>query len=62
MRIAVANSSSEFVGALGLVVGGLLAASVSYAAVFGVAIGFQLAAIGIVLLFVDEPRHRSTVR
>jgi MFS family permease len=58
MRIAVANSASELVGAIGPLLGGLLAMFWSYELVFWVAIGFQAAAIGLVMRFVDEPRHR----
>ncbi len=59
MRIAVANSASELVGALGPLVGGVLAATVSYEAVFWTAIAFQLAAVAWVLHAVPEPRYRS---
>ena len=59
MRIAVANSTTELVGAIGPLLGGLLAMLFSYVLVFWVAIGFQLAAVGVVLRFVDEPRRRA---
>ena len=58
MRIAVANAASELVGAAGPLVGGALAHAVSYGAVFAVSVAAQLGAIAIVLLFVDDPRHR----
>jgi MFS family permease len=58
MRIAVANSASELVGAVGPLLGGLLAVTVSYASVFWTAIAFQLAALFIVLRYVSEPRGR----
>jgi MFS family permease len=58
MRIAVANSASELVGAFGAVAGGLLTLVVSLPALFWTAIAFQFAALAIVLLFVDEPRTR----
>jgi MFS family permease len=58
MRIAVANSASELVAAVGAVVGGLLTFVVSLPTLFWAAIGFQAAALAIVLLFVDEPRDR----
>ena len=58
MRIAVANSASELVGAIGPILGGLLVAAISYDAVFWTGIVFQLAAIAVVLVYVDEPRHR----
>jgi MFS family permease len=60
MRIAVANSASELVAAFGAVAGGLLTLVVSFPTLFWVAIGFQCAALAIVLFFVDEPRkHRA---
>jgi MFS family permease len=59
MRIAVANSASEAVGALGPLLAGALVALFSYPAVFWTAIAFQLAAVAWVLLFVPEPRGRG---
>jgi MFS family permease len=59
MRIAVANSASELVAALGAVLGGVLVSVLSYVGVFWIAIGFQLAAVVIVAFFVDEPRRRA---
>lgn len=59
MRIAVANSASELVGAVGPLLGGVLAVSVSYVAVFWTAIAFQLAALLLVTLHVKEPRRRA---
>jgi len=58
MRIAVANSASELVAAVGAVAGGLLTLLVSFPAIFWTAIGFQAAAFATVLFFVDEPRNR----
>jgi MFS family permease len=58
LRIAVANSASELVGAVGPLLGGLLAVTVSYVAVFWTAIAFQFAALLLVLLYVRDPRHR----
>ena len=60
MRIAVANSASELVAAVGVAVGGVLAISIGYGGVFSVALGFQVAGALMVLFFVDEPRWRST--
>ena len=61
MRIALANSGAELMGAVGPILGGILAAAFSYAPVLWVAIGFKLAAIVLVLAFVDEPRWREAV-
>ena len=62
MRIAVANSATELVGAIGPVLGGLLSAATSYVAVFAVAIAFQLAAFAMVVGFVREPRAAAAGR
>jgi MFS family permease len=61
MRVGVANSASEFVAALGALLGGVLVSVFSYVGVFWIAIGFQLAAVIIVAFFVDEPRRRGRV-
>jgi len=60
LRIAVANSSSEFVGAIGPILGGLLSVAFAYVAVFWTGIAFQMAAMVLVLLGVPEPRRRSS--
>jgi MFS family permease len=62
MRIAVANSASEFVAALGVVLGGVLAGAISYVGVFWLAVAFQLSAVALVVFFVDEPRWRRQPR
>lgn len=58
LRIAVANSASELVAAIGAVAGGLLAMTVSLEAVFFVAVASQAIALGIVVVSVREPRVR----
>jgi MFS family permease len=58
MRIAVANSASDLVAAIGAVAGGLLTFAISLPTLFWTAIGFQAAALAIVLFFVEEPRNR----
>ena len=62
MRIAVANSASELVGAVGPVLGGVLAYLWSYHAVFWVAIGFQVIAVLFVIVFVEDPRRARRIR
>jgi MFS family permease len=57
LRIAVANSASEFVGAIGPLLGAVLALTVSHEVVFSVAIAFQLVSVAM-MLFVDDPRLR----
>jgi predicted MFS family arabinose efflux permease len=59
MRIAVANSASDLVAAVGSVAGGMLTFVVSYPAIFWTAIAFQAVALATVMFFVDEPRHRG---
>ena len=59
VRIAVANSAQEAVGAIGPLLGGLLAVFAGLEFLFVVAIAFQVAAIILVHLRVDEPRHRT---
>ena len=59
MRIAVANSASDLVAAVGVGVGGVLATLLGYVWVFGLALGFQVTGALVVLFFVEEPRRRS---
>jgi MFS family permease len=59
LRIAVANSSSELVGAIGPLVAGVLGATVSYRSIFWTGIVFQTAALALMALWVEEPRHRT---
>ena len=59
LRIAVANSTADLVGAIGPLGAGILATAAGYRAVFGTAIAFQLAALVVMGLCVDEPRHRG---
>lgn len=59
MRIAVANTASELVAALGSALGGVLAAVFSHPVVFWLALAAQAASAVVVLRFVDEPRRRA---
>ena len=58
VRIAVANSAQEGVGAIGPLLGGFCAVAFGLDFLFALAIGFQVVAIALVLFRVDEPRHR----
>jgi MFS family permease len=58
LRIAVANSASELVAAFGALLGGALAMLTTHIVVFWTAIAFQLAGLAMVVLWVDDPRHR----
>lgn len=59
VRIALANSAQEFVGFIGPLLGGAIAVAFSKQSLFLVAIAFQLSAVLMVLVYVDEPRHRE---
>jgi predicted MFS family arabinose efflux permease len=59
MRIAVANSASDLVAAVGALLGGVLTFFVSFNVIFSVALAFQAAALVIVGFWVDEPRDRN---
>lgn len=58
LRIAVANTAQELVGTIGPLLGGVLAVTFGRETVYGTAIAFQIAAIAVLAIFVDEPRHR----
>ena len=60
MRIAVANTASELMGAIGPVLGGTIAMLASYVAVFATSAACQAVAIVFVLVGVDEPRRRRS--
>ena len=59
LRIAVANSSSELVGAIGPLLGAAILLAFSHEALFATAIAFQLMAVLLVVLYVEEPRRRT---
>jgi MFS family permease len=59
MRIAVANSASDLVAAVGALLGGALTFLVSYDVIFAIALAFQAAALVVVGFWVDEPRNRT---
>ncbi len=60
MRIAIANTASELAGTIGPLVGGIVAASLGYPALFLVSIAFLTAGGVMVALQVPEPRHRAS--
>lgn len=59
LRIAVANSSSELIGAIGPLLGAAILLAFPHEVLFGTAIGFQLVAAAMVIFYVDEPRGRT---
>lgn len=59
LRIAVANSASELVAAVGALAGGVLAVAVGQVPVIWGAVGCQAVAFLLVAVGVEEPRRRS---
>ena len=59
LRIAVANTASEFAGTLAPLAGGFIAASFGYPAVFVVSVAFLLTGTSMVMFKVAEPRHQQ---
>jgi MFS family permease len=60
LRIAVANSASELVGAIGPLVGAAILLAFPHEVLFGCAMAFQVVAGVIVVVYVDEPRRRRS--
>ncbi len=59
LRIAVANSSSELVGAIGPLLGAAILLTSTHETLFWTAIAFQAAAVLLVIFYVEEPRRRD---
>lgn len=59
MRLALTSTAQGAMSTLGPLAGGLIAAAFGYEALFGVSIGFLLAALAILLARVEEPRFRG---
>jgi len=59
MRLALVATAQGAMSAAGPLAGGLIAAVFGYPALFGVSIGFLLAALAILLTLVREPRFRG---
>jgi MFS family permease len=59
LRIAVANSSSELVGAIGPLLGAAILLAFPHEVLFWTAMSFQLLAVLLVVFYVDEPRRRD---
>ena len=60
LRIAIANSSSEVAGAIGPLLGGVLAAWLGYEAVFICSVVFLILGGAMVNAYVPEPRWAAT--
>jgi MFS family permease len=57
MLIAVSDTASHLMMALGPLLGGLIATQLGYAHIFWLAVGFKLMAV-VMVWFIHEPRHR----
>ncbi len=57
MRIAVSATAESVTATLGPLIGGIVAEIYGYTVVFGASLGFLVAALVILLLFVSEPRR-----
>ena len=60
MRIAIANTTSEFAGTIGPLLGGLIAAMLGYTTLFLVSVAFLVAGGLMVVFRVPEPRGQAT--
>ncbi|HEY1961664.1 MAG TPA: MFS transporter, partial [Rhizomicrobium sp.] len=58
MRLAVSNTAESIMAAAGPLLGGFIAASLGYRAVFVASIVFEAIALVLLLRFVEEPRKR----
>ena len=58
MRLAVSNTAESIMAAAGPLLGGFIAASLGYRAVFVTSIVFEALALVLLLRFVEEPRKR----
>jgi MFS family permease len=58
MRLAFSNTAESIMSALGPLLGGVIAASLGYHAVFWVAIAFEAIALVLLVTLVDEPRKK----
>jgi len=59
LRIAVANSSSELIGAIGPLLGAAILLAFPHEVLFSTAIAFQVLGGLLVVLYVEEPRGRT---
>ncbi|MCA1749030.1 MAG: MFS transporter [Parasphingopyxis sp.] len=58
MRLALSTTAETSVATVGPLAGGVIAATLGYIPLFFISIGFLIAALTILLLFVREPRNR----
>jgi MFS family permease len=62
VRIAIANTTSEFAGTIGPLLGGILATALGYGAVFVASMAFLAAGAALVIAYVPEPRFNTVKR
>ena len=62
LRIAIANTTSEIAGASGPLIGGAIAATFGFPALFGVSVTFLAVGGVVVALYVPEPRSAAAGR
>jgi MFS family permease len=62
MRLALSNTAESAMASLGPLVGGLVAASFGYFAVFGISAALLATALFLMVTLVEEPRHRGLAR
>ncbi len=62
MRIAIANTANSLMFAGAPLIGGLLTLVVPHPVIFLLASGAQLVSLAIMMVLVDEPRHRTSYR
>jgi MFS family permease len=58
MRLAFSSTAEGIMASAGPLLGGLIAAVAGYMVVFSASIGFEIAALVVLLLLVEEPRLR----
>ncbi len=62
MRLALTATSQGAMNTIGPLAGGLIAATLGYEVLFGVSVALLAAALGVLLLLVEEPRNRPLRR
>jgi MFS family permease len=58
MRLALTTTAQGAMNTIGPLAGGAIAATLGYQVLFGVSAGLLTIALGIILVLVEEPRHR----
>jgi MFS family permease len=61
MRLALTSTAQGLMSSIGPLAGGVIAATLGYGVLFGVSIGFLVAALIVLVALVEEPRYRRGV-